>query len=399
MTPEIPEWLNRTFLQKALQRQEEKEPTLTIEDFSVKLAVAAGNNYTSQIFRVNVKYKSEDLHNSPSIIVKSPYPHFQKIEQETIMYKQILPKMKEKIKFDLGPTIYYSTQQNVLVLQDLTGSGYVMCNKFTQLDYPHCELVFRRLAKFHAASVALHSENPEIVEDLGKEVLYTEGSTFVAMMKPLLTHSIAVVTEALEATANSKEVIEFLLDNKQNFFESLIEVCQPKAKGLNVLNHGDLWNNNMMFKHKSSGEVEDVKFVDFQALRYMSPAIDILYFSWTSADEEVRENRLQELYDVYLQELNECLQQLGCEERYTSEELWQDMKSSVKFVLAITLLNLPLMMVEPLEAFDMSKFDEGEFIKWANNGNINPKVLRVYNGKHFKTKIPTIIRQIHSRLL
>lgn len=35
-----------------------------------------------------------------------------------------------------------------------------------------------------------------------------------------------------------------------------------------MLNHGDFWCNNFMFKYKNASEVEDVCFVDFQLPKY-----------------------------------------------------------------------------------------------------------------------------------
>jgi len=37
---------------------------------------------------------------------------------------------------------------------------------------------------------------------------------------------------------------------------------------LSVLNHGDFWCNNFMFKYKDDSEVEDVCFVDFQLPKF-----------------------------------------------------------------------------------------------------------------------------------
>ncbi|XP_054288251.1 uncharacterized protein LOC129003930 [Macrosteles quadrilineatus] len=409
MTQKLPEWLDKTFLQAALQGGEDNEPKVTVNDFTAELAVAAGNNYTSQIFRVVVKYTangSEDK--STTLIVKAPHTQLQDMgaelglsewfDKEPVIYNIILPKMKEKIKVDFGPKTYYSAQKSVLVFQDLKETGHIMCDKFKQLDYAHCEVVLKSLAKFHAVSVALHSENPEEIETLGIEPIFREGNPMKELMKSLLVFAIEIVKESLKNTENGEPALQFLLDKQETLYNSLIEIVKPKKEGLNVMNHGDLWNNNMMFKHSESGEVEEVKFIDFQVLRYMSPAIDILYFTWTSADEEVRENRLQELYDIYLQELNECLQLLGCKERYTSEELWQDLKSSVDFALVVACQTLPMTLAEEKDALDMAEFDMKEFANMSNTGAMDPNLLRLYNGKNFKAKVPKIIQQIYQTL-
>lgn len=45
-----------------------------------------------------------------------------------------------------------------------------------------------------------------------------------------------------------------------------------------VLCHGDLWINNLLFRSDVDGNVESVKIVDLQAMRYSSPVSDIIQF-------------------------------------------------------------------------------------------------------------------------
>ena len=64
--------------------------------------------------------------------------------------------------------------------------------------------------------------------------------------------------------------------------------------GFNVLNHGDLWINNLMFKNRT----DEIRFLDFQLTHYSSPAIDLHYFITTSANVEVRRNHRDHLIQV-----------------------------------------------------------------------------------------------------
>jgi aminoglycoside phosphotransferase (APT) family kinase protein len=92
--------------------------------------------------------------------------------------------------------------------------------------------------------------------------------------------------------AKLEELAEAMMDR-------IIEVVKRDDTALNVLIHGDLWVNNMLFRY-SDGRPQDVRFLDFQLLHFSSPAIDLQYFFNTSLCEDVRANHLESLVKVHL---------------------------------------------------------------------------------------------------
>jgi thiamine kinase-like enzyme len=74
------------------------------------------------------------------------------------------------------------------------------------------------------------------------------------------------------------------------------QVVRRDDTAFNVLIHGDLWVNNMLFRY--SGAPDGLRFVDFQCLHFSSPAIDLQYFFSTSPCEDVRVNHLDHLMKV-----------------------------------------------------------------------------------------------------
>jgi hypothetical protein len=52
-----------------------------------------------------------------------------------------------------------------LVLEDLSAVGFRMLDRLQGLDLDHCLLVMRALAKFHAASVVLHQQDPDSMKE------------------------------------------------------------------------------------------------------------------------------------------------------------------------------------------------------------------------------------------
>ncbi|PSN47050.1 hypothetical protein C0J52_09364 [Blattella germanica] len=78
-----------------------------------------------------------------------------------------------------------------------------------------------------------------------------------------------------------EEMIPWLKHLSKNFMPILKDLSLRKDSEFNVLNHGDVWTNNMLFRGGSAG----IRFVDFQLAAYTSPILDITYFLNTSPNE------------------------------------------------------------------------------------------------------------------
>lgn len=66
----------------------------------------------------------------------------------------------------------------------------------------------------------------------------------------------------------------------------------------------------MMFKKENNKIVSHIA-IDFQIVCYGSPSVDLAYFLFTSVKPNIRRSQLNELFQVYLNALNETAESLG----------------------------------------------------------------------------------------
>lgn len=404
MEQETPTWLNEQFLVSALQGGEDEEPRVTLVKFSVVLAIPPGNNYLSHVYRVTVDYTINDSSlQKISLIVKAPVTRglvvdmsdkLDLLSMEPRIYKELMPRIHTKVTNRFAPKSFYCPKElvNGLVLQDLKEEGYVLCDRLKQLDYSHCKIAIIALAKFHATSVACYHEDPEFIKAVGEERLYKEDGPFQEDFKPWMQGAVTIITSLVSNLDDCKDSVDYFMSKSDKLGESATQICKPRENGLNVLNHGDFWMSNMLFKHDDSGKALDVKFVDFQITRFASPVLDLIYFFWTSANVDVRNHKQNELFATYLDTLNTTLEDLGCQERYTEEEFRNDINTSTDWAVIAICNVLPVVVCEPENVMNMEEMKEDDF----KSNEPSEMFKKVYEGKHFKALLPNVMAQFSS---
>ena len=96
--------------------------------------------------------------------------------------------------------------------------------------------------------------------------------------------------------------------------------------GFTVLNHGDDWINNMMFKLDEDGNTVDFRLLDFQMSFWGSPVADLFYFLISSVKDDVKVVHFDEIIEYYHEQLVESLEKLKYDKhKPTLEELKEEM--------------------------------------------------------------------------
>ncbi|XP_044741012.1 uncharacterized protein LOC123302223 isoform X2 [Chrysoperla carnea] len=318
-----PEWIDKILFEKSL-RTYLKDDRIALNSFNIKAALAAGENFTSDMYRASVDYTTGDgVREKMMLIVKLVPDQGLKtdfandmliFEKEMRMYRDMLPELNKKlgdIRALSAQCLFAETKtHSVIILEDLSLLGFGMANRQIGLDMKHSLMAMEYLAKLHAASALLYKEKPETMDfyDFG---LFNDqhGKAFV---ETFISKGFKGLIMAAEQWPGFEKYVEKLKKIQPKFVKHGIALTKKDPNGFNVLCHGDTWINNMLFKY-AEDKVTPVKmkFVDFQMSIFTSPVIDLHYFIFTSPAEEVRINHMEKLLQHYHSSLVKTIVQLG----------------------------------------------------------------------------------------
>ncbi|XP_058821559.1 uncharacterized protein LOC131683527 [Topomyia yanbarensis] len=318
-------FVNSLFLTNLIQSQY-AETEVKIKAYDVEPATAEINDpfARSSMNRILVKYVSKEnpMENLITFVAKIKPTEGKLVEEfkksdvfdkEIFIYKNVLPNLVAIISklggtVELAPQLIYSSDvpSNLMVLEDLTVRGYSVENQQLGLNLEQSKMAIEKIAFFHAASAILITERPN---DLAK---FAKG-TFHADHKEQLkyfTSALAAIAESASELGINSNVANKLKALPQKAVQKAIEAYGSDFQGFKVLNHGDLWTNNIMYKYNKT-ELIDAVFVDFQNCVVGSPIIDLVYFLTSSPSYDVLEKSKDELVYIYYETLALLLQRLN----------------------------------------------------------------------------------------
>lgn len=332
------EWNNIKFY-KNLLKKIEKSKSIEIISHEIEPASKQGDNFLSALFRANVTYNvnDEDDEKSITLIVKTNLQsteadelasEFDIFKREVTVYnniisecEKILRKIDDEVRF--GPNVHLAAG-NLIVMEDLALESFEIEDKKERLNLELSKKVIEKLAKFHASTAVLYEANPKIFA-LHMEPNLTEAET---PYHEFYRNASASCLEVVKTIPELEAYVEKFEEYQENIIPRQINVFVRDGTQFNCLNHGDVWTNNLMFKKNEDGEVEELLFVsistrvkfvllilfffqiDYQEGYYGSPAIDLNFFFYTSIQDDVLENHLDELIELYQSTLSDTLSAL-----------------------------------------------------------------------------------------
>lgn len=379
MALETPSWLNIDFAER-IMRFAEQDNTVQVTDVFQKAATNKGDNYTSDMMRVTIEFTRKQgdgrVNEKKSLIFKfepmvegarrDMIEKTRLFDVEIIMMTDTVKKMSEMLGYDhrLSAEIYHVRMERpvCLVMEDLGAIGFRMADRQAGLDLQHSTLAIRGLGRFHAASVALCEKEPK------QKTKYYKGMFSKEYPEEMTAFFTLGCKTLADEIAKWPELGKRYADKFKSLAERIYDLgsasIKPRGDEFCVINHGDFWVNNMLFKYDENSKPIQHIFVDFQVSIYTTPAVDLQYFLNTSLSEDVYLNHMDALLADYLHTLTSTMKQLKCKTPPpTMDDIKKCMKERAIYGLISSVTVLPVLLVDKSEAKDIDELlpKDGEY--------------------------------------
>ncbi|XP_050526282.1 uncharacterized protein LOC126897005 [Daktulosphaira vitifoliae] len=362
------------FLQSVV---DQTDPGEKIINYETNFGTKRGDNYTSMVYRVllhgeNGWKKSMVYKLLPkSVQARENFKSEMLFDNEIKFYKVAYTALQEyqatkniKNPFDSVPKCYFA-EKDIVILEDMQCKGFVMMDRQKGLDFNHCQAILRILGKFHGLSLSMKANEPEkfknCVSGVVNEVYYKKD--YELWYGGYYKHAVESAKKILEAELSESEKSKYMIAfkrfvNHKSFFGQMAELVLPRGS-LDVLCHGDCWTNNFLFQYTPDGNISDISMIDFQIVRYGSPALDLTSLLYCCTTVDLRRKHLTELLQVYIDSLTSILKQTDCLNSYPNihQNLYAEIRQYSGFGLGVAMDMIPIMTCDSDQAPDMYKED------------------------------------------
>ncbi len=252
----------------------EKTKNVRILKHFVQAGTAAGDNYSSEVVRCDITALVEDeekeYHWMAKVTpIKPSFATGSTMEaKEIIFYRDILSRWN-KLAEERGASFRLNCfkapytelhgedgKRSILVMQNLQNYGYTNPPERKKgLSLAHAKVVLEEIAIFHALGYTFLTTYPG-----GVEVGMEENKVFltdrvyanpVGNVKLIFETAAAGIPDMVEiAQEPGQDLVGIYkkFTSSKDAFGYYRDLCQTNKDGFNVICHGDLWFNNMLFK-------------------------------------------------------------------------------------------------------------------------------------------------------
>lgn len=249
---------------------------LEISDYSIEIerAPKVAIGYIGRIAKVTLKgfTKTCEMLTLPLICKyppddpedRSTFNSMECFQRECYFYNNVIPEF-EKLQTQLGitnstdgfysyPKCYYANYDHFnntsfIILEDLTNSGFDIYGTISNPtnDINQVKLLFHELAKMHALSFALKLHKPYVLEKFKSFDNILSRALSTKQLAPIAVRNCQLALEILEPTETDK--INLITKMSPHIWDKVREISDWKlSEPYNVLGHGDIYANNMMFR-------------------------------------------------------------------------------------------------------------------------------------------------------
>lgn len=293
--------------------------------------------------------------------------------KEVLAYRTILPAIHDlqtkhgltkENGFFAVPKCYgtyanESTGDFVIIMQDIRELGFEMVDKFNPLDVDHAVAVMQQLGRFHAVSMALQRQQPDVFE----QFKHLTTNALKSMARPesaqMYQAFFGMVTASLDGADDFEpHIVAKVKELSSDYHEKLKETMRPDGfEPFGVINHADIWSNNLMYLYGGDKKLKEVCLLDWQNVQYGSPICDVAIYMYGALQQEIRGPHYDALLKAYHQSVSETLGLLG--EDASSVFSWTDFQKQLhNYARFGLIMSVTILMAMTMAPADMPDFDD-----------------------------------------
>jgi hypothetical protein len=270
-------------------------------------------------------------------------------------------------------------REYVLVIENLAPHRYRLGPNLN-LDEPHLKLMTKMIAQYHAVSYALKiRQDPyfnELVEGLKPfDFVQPTEDTMFDFVYPIALDRLFDYYFNTFDEENDETFKKTMKNFKAKFGDKATTLMQKflrKDEIFSVILHGDFNRNNVLFQYDQEegfANPKAVKMIDYQQVRYGSPAIDLSFFMFMNMDHGFKIKVWDQLLEFYHEELILTISKiLGCDKNdpllspYSMENFLKHFSEFAFYGAMIAIHFLPIMCASDEETVALhGEFDDDHF--------------------------------------
>lgn len=269
----FPLWLDANFFERILQA---KFKNSSVKVKSVKIEPCGDDGkggFLSQLLRVLVNYRMNSTNDDESFVLKLATidkvaveklgPSGHNVQNKEINFFELIAPQMEKVLKRLGDenvivkVVAVDREYDVIVFEDLKRKSFDMPSLTEGLEAGPVKIALEKIAKFHAASIILNEKHPKIFKDFTSGIFSRNIHVFNVAQESIYKF----VVDEVSTWPGFEKQGEKLEKLKPHLIEKILKCFDVKPGDFCVLNHGDLWKNNLMFKSGGKDEIQDAIMV------------------------------------------------------------------------------------------------------------------------------------------
>ncbi|KAH8396058.1 hypothetical protein KR222_002447 [Zaprionus bogoriensis] len=274
-------------------------------------------------------------------------------------------------------------RESVLALQHLKPAGYALGPRL-ELRLDQLEAMCNVLGAFHALGHATRILQPQVHERLRAGIvelpfIFAPGQSnlYAAFYRAAFDRFYQFYDRQRDELSPDKGFADALERLRARYFEDplqLLENIRSTAQDspFATILHGDFNRNNVLFHENEAGQVDNIKMIDFQELRYGSIAIDLSFFLYMNTPAAERAEffprllrryhaRMHEMLELVLQRNHEQLEEAQLQqllEQYSYARFEEHFKRYAFYGCMICMHFMPWLLGNEQDCAKLSKLFE-----------------------------------------